>query len=135
MSKISCFVVLSLSLVLKKKKKKSPFPSLRAPDPFPLLGIPVFLSTYLRLDSLNTKPIDTSKFTTGHTLSSGEMKSSSIHKNADTSSPNLETFISHGSNPTHRDQTPQLRGTINLQPDKGDPKHSKLSTLKRQRTI
>ena len=49
-------------------------------------------------------------------LHSREKRSSSNHQNIDTSAPNQATLTSHQSNPTHKEQTPQLRGTMNFQP-------------------
>ena len=48
-------------------------------------------------------------------LHSREKRSSSNHQNIDTSAPNQATLTSHQSNPTHKEQTPQLRGTMNFQ--------------------
>ena len=50
-------------------------------------------------------------------------------------SPNQETFTRPWSNPTHRGQIPQIRGTMTFRPAKEDLKHSKLNKLKRQRNL
>ena len=42
-----------------------------------------------------------------------EKKSSSTHQNTDTSFPSQETLTSHSSNPIHREEPPQYRGTTN----------------------
>ena len=52
-------------------------------------------------------------------LHSREKRSSSNHQNTDTSAPNQATLTSHRSNPTQKEQTPQLRGTMNFQPAEG----------------
>ena len=64
----------------------------------------------------HTKHTDTPKLTTGPLLHSREKRSSSTHQNTDTSSHNQEHLTSHWSNPTHRKQTPYLRGTTTFQP-------------------
>ena len=52
-----------------------------------------------------SKPIDISSLL-DTSLHSREKKSSSTHKNTDTSFPNQETLIRHQYNPTHSEETP-----------------------------
>ena len=59
---------------------------------------------------------------------SREKKSSSTHKNSDTSFPNQETLTSDLYNPTHNEETPQ---TATIQ--KGHPKLSNINKMKKQR--
>ena len=78
---------------------------------------------------------NTPKLTTGTSLHSSEKRSSCAYQSTDASSPNQETLTSHWSNPTHREQTRQLRGTMNFQPSEIAPQHSNLNKMKRQRNI
>ena len=59
--------------------------------------------------------------TTGRFTGHREKIFSSIHQNADTSAPNQDILTGHWSNPTHREQTPQLRGAMNFQPAERAP--------------
>ena len=66
-------------------------------------------------------------------MHSREKKSSSTHQNTDTSFPNQETLTSHLYNPTtvrnlHNKEEPQ---TARIR--KGNPKHSNINKMKRQR--
>ena len=63
-----------------------------------------------------------------------EKRYSSTHQNTDTRFPNQETLTSHLSNPTHREEPPQKRGTTNFK-HTGRPKDSNLNKMKRQRNI
>ena len=68
-------------------------------------------------------------------MHSREKKSSSTHQNTDTSFPNQETLTSHLYNPTtvrnlHNKEEPQ---TARIR--KGNPKHSNINKMKRQRNI
>ena len=65
-------------------------------------------------------------------LHSREKRSSSTHQNRHTSSPNQNTLTSHYSNPTHREQAPQLRGNTNFHPTERAQQYKK---SERQRNI
>ena len=54
-------------------------------------------------------------------LPSRKMRWSAIHQNTGTNPPNQETFTRHWCNHTHREQTPQLRRTMPLQPSERRP--------------
>ena len=63
-----------------------------------------------------TKHIDTSKLSTGHLIAlQREEIASSNYQNTEVNCPNEETLTSHLSNPTHREEPPQKRGTTNFQ--------------------
>ena len=55
-------------------------------------------------------------------LHSRGKKSSSMQQNTDTSFPNQEILTNHPSNPTHSEEPPQKRGTINCQNTERPPK-------------
>ena len=93
------------------------------------------LSINIQAAQSQTKPIDTSKLTTGHVIALREKRSNSTHQNTNTSFPNQETLTSHSSNPStgrniHSKEEPQ---TSSIQ--KGHPKESNLNKMKRQRNI
>jgi len=83
----------------------------------------------------HAKPINTPNSLLDTSLYSREKRSSYTHQSTDTTSPSQETLTSHWSNPTHREQTQQLRGTTNFQPAEMAPQHSNLNKMKRQRNI
>ena len=67
-------------------------------------------------------------------MHSREKKSSSTHQNTHTSFPNQETLTSHLYNPTHSEETPQIKRTPQTaRIQKGHPKHSNINKMKRQR--
>ena len=67
----------------------------------------IALSFNIRAAQSHTKPIDISKLITGHFIALQREKSSSTHKNTNTSFPNQETLTSLPSNPTYSEETPQ----------------------------
>ena len=69
----------------------------------------------------HTKPIDTPKLTTGHFIALQREELQFTQQKTGTSSPNQETLTSRWSNPTHREQTLQLRGTMASQPAERAP--------------
>ena len=62
-------------------------------------------------------------------------RSSSTQQNTGTSPPHQEVYTSHWTKLTHWGQTPEVRGTRYCILQKGDPKHSKLNKMKRQRNM
>ena len=68
-------------------------------------------------------------------MHSREKRSSFTHQNTDASFPNQETLTSDSSNPTHKEEPPQQRGTTNFQHTERAPQHSNLNKMKRQRNI
>ena len=67
-------------------------------------------------------------------MHSREKKSSSTHKNTDTSFHNQETLTSHLFNPTHSEETTIKRTPKIARIWKGHPKHSNINKMKIQRT-
>ena len=63
----------------------------------------------------HNKPLDTPKLTTGHFFAFQREEIQLHYQNTDTSCYNQQTLTSHWSNPTLREKTPQLRGTMNFQ--------------------
>jgi len=72
------------------------------------------LSIKIQAAKSHTKPITTSKLTTRYFIALQEKRSSTTHQNTDARFPNQETLTSHSSNPTHRVDLPQQRGTTNF---------------------
>ena len=93
------------------------------------------LSINIQAAQSQTKPIDTSKLTTGHFIALREKRSSSTHQKNNTSFPKQETLTSYSSNP------PTVRSIHNIEKQqtysiqKGHPRHSNLKKMKRQRNI
>ena len=95
----------------------------------------IALSIKIQAAQSHTKPIDTSKLTTGHFIALQREETSSTHQNTDASFPNQEPWqATHPTPPTgrnlHNKEEPQ---TSSIQ--KGHPKHSNLNKMKRQRNI
>ena len=64
----------------------------------------------------HTKPIHNSKLTPGHFIALQREEIQLHLPEHRCKFPSQETLASHWSNPTHREQTPQLRGIMNIQP-------------------
>ena len=66
-------------------------------------------------------------------LPTRKTKSSLIHQNTGTSPLHQDTYTTHWNNLSHWGQTPKKRELRTCSLQKGDPSHSKLSKMRRQR--
>ena len=72
------------------------------------------LRTKIQAAKSHTKPINTSKLTTGHFSALQKKRSSCTHQNTDTSFPNQETLMSHTSNPPSQGGTSTIKRNYKL---------------------
>ena len=68
-------------------------------------------------------------------LPNRKTRSSPIHQNTGTSPLHQEAYTTHWTNLTHWGQTPKTTGAWTCSLWKGDPKHRKLSKMRRQRNM